>query len=268
MTFKRLDYNANNFPSAEQYLLTRGKQIHHLGVELMNFEVWGDGKGLRATFSYEGKMYCSYYILEQYRGKGYMSRWIGEDSLPILTISDCAIDDWLKKNFNEDRYLILDCPHIMSKEYKEIERYYGDDRAKRSGVFLMNHIDEGISILVGLGASDEAIKAFCLHPILQPDDVFEKHLHKTKGWCPYVVALVVEYRNKANSYLCRPHTDDYTEDHLSLVVGSLCEEVKHMLLADKIQNQKDFTLYHKGTHPRSNELDRYFHTWINYLENI
>ena len=38
-----------------------------------------------------------------------------------------------------------------------------------------------------------------------------------------------------------------------------------MLIADKIQNKKDFELYHKGSHPRSMELDHYFNNWLKRL---
>jgi hypothetical protein len=35
-----------------------------------------------------------------------------------------------------------------------------------------------------------------------------------------------------------------------------------MLIADKIQNRKDFELYHEGTHERSLELKCYFIDWL------
>ena len=38
-----------------------------------------------------------------------------------------------------------------------------------------------------------------------------------------------------------------------------------MLLADKLQNRKDFRLYHLGKHERTKELDHYFDLWIDYL---
>ena len=42
-------------------------------------------------------------------------------------------------------------------------------------------------------------------------------------------------------------------------------EVRDMLIADKIQNYKDFLFYHKGTHPRSRELEEYFKNWFGIL---
>ena len=38
-----------------------------------------------------------------------------------------------------------------------------------------------------------------------------------------------------------------------------------MLYADKIQNEKDFKIYHEVTHERSKELREYFDNWINKL---
>jgi hypothetical protein len=35
-----------------------------------------------------------------------------------------------------------------------------------------------------------------------------------------------------------------------------------MLIADKIQNRKDFELYHKDIHERSDELKQYFFNWL------
>jgi hypothetical protein len=37
-------------------------------------------------------------------------------------------------------------------------------------------------------------------------------------------------------------------------------------IADKIQNYKDFMLYHYGKHKRSNELYTYFHNWFKLLD--
>jgi (p)ppGpp synthase/HD superfamily hydrolase len=62
----------------------------------------------------------------------------------------------------------------VRKAYKIISDYYGESTTKRSGVKLINHIDEGIEILKSIGADDDTIDAYCLHPILQSDEEFNK----------------------------------------------------------------------------------------------
>jgi hypothetical protein len=71
------------------------------------------------------------------------------------------------------------------------------------------------------------------------------------------IILAVEYRRVANSYLSINKMEDF--------VGFTNEKIKQMLYADKIQNEKDFTLYHEGKHERSKELRSYFNNWLNIL---
>jgi hypothetical protein len=46
---------------------------------------------------------------------------------------------------------------------------------------------------------------------------------------------------------------------------SVMAEVNEMLVADKVQNRKDFLLYHRGKHERSDALDLYFRRWLERL---
>ncbi|MDJ1501574.1 hypothetical protein [Xanthocytophaga agilis] len=55
-------------------------------------------------------------------------------------------------------------------EYQLIKTIYGDRKATRSQVPLLNHIDEGIQILVWEQAELTIQRAYCLHPIFQGDD--------------------------------------------------------------------------------------------------
>ena len=70
--------------------------------------------------------------------------------------------------------------------------------------------------------------------------------------------MAIEYRNIANAYLSfKPSEYDFQLSPL--------EDVNTMLIADKIQNSKDFEIYHKGTHPRSERLEEYFGQWLKKL---
>jgi hypothetical protein len=146
----------------------------------------------------------------------------------------------------------------MSLAYKLIKDYYGDKTTERSGVKLINHIDEGLDILDNIGVSQEVKDAYCLHPLLQSDQEFNKNIGLDySGISTKSLILAVEYRRVANSYLSTMKIDDF--------VGFTNNEIKQMLYADKIQNEKDFRIYHEGIHPRSKELREYFNNWLNIL---
>ena len=57
----------------------------------------------------------------------------------------------------------------LEPEISLIKNFYGDKTAKRSGVPLINHINEGLIVLDFIKASDIAKKAYCLHPLVQSD---------------------------------------------------------------------------------------------------
>jgi hypothetical protein len=123
--------------------------------------------------------------------------------------------------------------------YKIIKDYYGDKTAQRSGVKLINHIDEGLDILDNIGASQTVKDAYCLHPLLQSDDEFNKNKSMDfSNISTESIILAVEYRRAANSYLSTMSMNEF--------VGFTNIEIKQMLYADKIQNEKDFKLYHEG----------------------
>ncbi len=150
-----------------------------------------------------------------------------------------------------------------SHEYKMISQHYGDKTAKRSGVRLMNHIDEGLIILEAIDASDDAMRAYCMHPIFQSDADLAENFEEYEGSIfldATVMILTMEYRSVANAYLSTRKIESIDEIRLSPL-----KDVNDMLIADKIQNYKDFMKYHHGTHPRSEELYEYFHNWFKRL---
>lgn len=154
-------------------------------------------------------------------------------------------------------------------EYQMIEDFYGNKTAERSGVKLINHIDEGLVILRSIGACETTKAAYCLHPLLQDDFELERNMVSVVQKAhPMAVLLAMEYRNKAQSYLCKPYTDDWTQEDIKTYVGKLLPQVRQMLIADKKQNQKDFILHHLNTHIRSAQLEKYFNNWLTYLGDI
>lgn len=153
-------------------------------------------------------------------------------------------------------------------EYQIIKDIYGTTCAKRTGVPYMNHIDEGLMVLDNINANGVAKRAFCLHPLLQVNEFASKFLnHKDiSKVCKHSIVVSSMYANSANAYLCKPHTDSYSKQDIVKATGLIeRNEVMDMLLADKVQNYKDFIAYHYGKHPRSSELDNYFKSWINFL---
>lgn len=153
--------------------------------------------------------------------------------------------------------------------YRLIEHFYGDKKAARSGVPLINHIDEGITVLLELGSCHHTRAAYCIHPMLQ-DDGNIANLPRKLTSCVLstkTLILAMEYRSVANGYLLTHHRDPNCsigrpED---INLGPL-PEVREMLIADKVQNLKDFETYHSSTHEARDALESYFGWWMDRLE--
>ena len=146
-------------------------------------------------------------------------------------------------------------------EYQLISSHYSDKTAQRSGVPLINHINEGLVVLDRISSTDLAKRAFCLHPLLQNDvDLKANYIYVSNVCDASVVMLAMEYRSVANEYL----SDKVNTEHKIRL--SPLYEVNDMLVADKVQNYKDFLTYHKGSHPRSGELNTYFRDWLTALD--
>lgn len=148
-------------------------------------------------------------------------------------------------------------------EYKLISAHYGDQVARRSQVPLMNHINEGIVVLDRIAATDQAKRAFCLHPLLQADVDLKANYPMVASTCDaWVMMLAMEYRNIANAFL----SDKMDAPYDIPIKLSPLFEVNEMLVADKVQNRKDFITHHKSTHDRSAQLDLYFRKWMAALD--
>lgn len=157
-----------------------------------------------------------------------------------------------------------------STEYKLISKFYGKKVAARSKVPLINHINEGLEILEAIGASKASALGFCLHPLVQD----KKQLKKTLDddlliSCSFeAINAAFEYRYIANAYLCEASTDGWNTDKLHNLLSPICDTIRDMLIADKIQNRKDFLLYHATTHSRAPQLLWYFNNWIDFLSEL
>ena len=145
------------------------------------------------------------------------------------------------------------------KEYDAIAAFYGERTARRSGVLYIQHIDEGLLLLDKIFATEQAKRAFCLHPFVQEDADLAANFHRLPSLTddPAVIVRVMEYRGIANAALS---TRVGADIRLSPI-----PDVNAMLVADKVQNYKDFILHHQATHPRSVELETYFLRWLERL---
>ncbi len=153
-----------------------------------------------------------------------------------------------------------------NRHYLAIAAFYGTRRAHRSQVPLLAHIDEGLRILDVIGATLAAKEAFCLHPLLQDDADLLLALGPDSAFraCapdPAVVVLAMEYRRVANAYLA--HHCQGEDDVIRL---SPLAEVNDMLIADKVQNRRDFEIHHLGAHENARVLDQYFKNWLRRLD--
>lgn len=150
--------------------------------------------------------------------------------------------------------------------YEDIKAFYGDRRAERSGVLLMQHIDDGLVVMEELGASILVQDAYCLHPMFQADDALLENLGELLCLDSGTLLRVLEYRNQANRWLSdKVRTVNGRIEQLGKPSPGPLLSVKKMLIADKVQNYKDFCTYHRSTHPRAEELTHYFGAWFEAL---
>lgn len=154
---------------------------------------------------------------------------------------------------------------MINRHYIAVREFYGDRTAERSKVPLIYHIDEGMIILNAIEGTARVRDAFCIHPMLQNDNDLLESMKVGSLFDRYkmdqrVVVLAMEYRRVANLYLS--HHCKGEDDVIEL---SPIAEVNQMLVADKVQNRKDFQRFHLGTHANSDRLDMYFTNWLKRL---
>jgi hypothetical protein len=267
----RFDMDAADRAGARRYLRERAQQAlvdrfrpASKDVEPLITDGLEWGAFARAA-SPEGIAHQTFYVYKAHRGQGRLSRYLASTKIPVVTIPDCNIEAYLAKKNVPFRVIGR---HTKLEEYVAIEAHYGDRVAERSRVPYMHHIDQGIAVLDRIGASERAKRAFCLHPLVQLDDDLNGFFSgaKFERFDRTVLMLAMEYRNIANATLSHREIQSAADIPLSPLA-----DVNAMLVADKVQNRKDFILHHRGEgqgpgkHPRSDALDRYFRLWLERL---
>ena len=220
-----------------------------------------------------GETLHSIYVLAQHRGKGHLSSWLAQhpDHI-ILTAPECDIEAYLIKKQHPYQMVPLRSSGF-SPEYQLVSQYYNDHCAGRTGLHYMNHIDEGLWVLRWIGASELAMRAFCLHPLVQADAdlatffttaCVEQLRDQDSGGGGSglvrqvdnrVLLLALEYRSVANEHLSKQPAGH-------VIRLSPLKDVNDMLIADKVQNRKDFELHHVHAHERAAWLAQYFRQWL------
>lgn len=255
---KRLNMDAETATEMMEYIFTRSRQLLSRGYSLESIEFSSQPYShVTAFLSQNGERFKTVYLAKSARGAGNYKEWHKRtgDDIPVITIPDCNIAGYL--GFNDIKHVLVTGPYD-TRAYKAIEQYYGDRKPKRANVWLMNHIDEGLAVLNAIGASPLAYETFCLHPLVQNDndlkaniDVLDDKLHNWVG--------AMEYRSVANEYLSRRDINSPADIRLSPL-----SYVNEALIADKVQNYKDFMLHH-AEHPHYARLFNYFHNWFEAL---
>ncbi|NCQ51449.1 hypothetical protein GW796_06060 [archaeon] len=255
----RIPYDATTEDEVIQYFKTRQLQLASKGFS-WDRVLYKNNYGYFVNFVEESSKnkFNGFYVPKQNRNKGFSKKLIESLGI-ILTIGDCNVEDFLNKN--KKTHIVVNGV-FDTLEYKLVEQFYGDKKANRSQLWLMNHVDEGMIILNHLKKSKESQAGFCLHPMLQMDNDLKDNFNwiTKENISSYNLGLALEYRNIANQYLSKRSIESISD-----IVLSPLQEVNDMLIADKIQNYKDFIIHHKGTHPRSEILENYFNNWLTKL---
>lgn len=147
-------------------------------------------------------------------------------------------------------------------EYQLISKAYLGRKTSK-GVPYINHIDEGLEILSALEASETTMRAYCVHPIFQENALLIHYsaTREIEQLTASVVVLAMEYRSVANAALS--NRDDILDNPENIKLSDMAD-VNLMLIADKVQNYKDFRKYNRD-HKNAERLEKYFRSWLKRL---
>lgn len=261
----RFNSRATNNIEAAEYIRARAKQLLRFNGKLLTLRDVIPNENVVAIFDVNGDSYLSVYLLDQFRGSGAYRRLIDSvkniyGDLKIITVTDCNLGCYLSAQ--DISYICFDTNMINGKkftEYEIISKHWDDNCAVRTGIHYMNHVDEGLRIIKEVNGSERAMRIFALHGFLQncyADNTFNSDV--LSDVAPDVLIGAMEYRAVANAHLShhRPDTLVLSED----------ADVNTALIADKVQNFRDFERFHNGCHLRSKQLKQYFERWLNALD--
>lgn len=254
----RFNPDCKTFEEAREYFQNRGLQLLKYGYRTIHIG-WTD-YGAVGIFQYKngnGEVFKTPYVFPKYR---HDHRFLQEChkinyyGFRVLTHMDCGLVNYLRKNNINFTYPIIP----ESDAYRVIEHYYDNKKAKRSGIYYMNHIDEGLALFSAWFSENSIKDAYCLHPIYQDNiDAVTKLSFMSDAYSKEITKLAHDYAIAANSYLPKKGSP---QD-----VPTLNYKLKTMLIADKIQNRKDFELYNQN-HPNYKDLALYFRRWFDILD--
>lgn len=273
----RFNPDCNTFDEVLEYYTKRAMQLKRERIEFISIKELEFGAVAFFIDNRHEIYHYSLYLYKDFRGQGFFGKFNVNEHLPrgyqnhnflLLTSDDCGLTDYLlSKNITYRNINLYSYDNNIP--YRIVSEHYGAGKAKRSGVDFMNHIDEAYALINNIDFQFKhhinTIRAYCLHPIFQMDLDLYRVSEKINSLEFMGINLddimnVIEYRSVANEYLSHREINSIEEIRLSPL-----QVVNQMLILDKIQNRKDFDLYHKGIHPRSAELTKYFDNWFKRL---
>ena len=160
MDAPRFDLHATRAATALSYFRNRAWQFLHDDNDyswsgLVTPLTWRGVEWGAETMLHDaaGTEFVSIYVYASQRGHGHLRRHAAArpSAQRYITSPGCGIFDVLAHIGGEP---VLAAAFTATPEYRTIEGFYGDGKARRSGVFFMNHIDEGLFVLRRLNAAE------------------------------------------------------------------------------------------------------------------
>lgn len=149
--------------------------------------------------------------------------------------------DWAQTPTQEKMRRQMDALRRTS-EYRAVAARCGDERAPMSGRPLIRHVEDGMVVLLGMGAPVEAILAYCLHPLCLSDDNLAA-FDPTVASTPTVLMYAMEFRSNTRSHTPKPPRQPVPAAKSPLAA------VYQMLRADMVLDRLNFEAHQPTTSP-------------------